>query len=422
MNETVPHTPVLSRQESRIHRRDAVQIKCRLTFSDEDSTGMCANVSIGGIRILSHASLDQGTPLAVQCRMAADLKVSLSGQVVYCQRAEPLHYAIGIRFVSLPKWQQRIFKTMVDELKQNAAARDHSSVVVKVVTDSLAPEASRSSRSETAWPAVTGTAASPSPDSLEPLRPRKIINRLRRFTPNPEWVLAMDHDLEPYRKQIWNSKLVVQTATGELSLKQVRGWSIQFYPFIESFPQFIATYLAKAPDPASRAFLIDNLKVEKRHAEQWIDMAKGFGVSRDELFSTPVIPEVEALTHWLWSITNRGSFIEAVAAANYAIEGVTQGIATAVIKGFIKYHGKEGVFLDKKAYYWMENHAAYDDLHPYEALEIIKTHAMTQELQERIKHAAQRSLEFLHLALESCYIAHSDTEEGGSCHSGKKAP
>ena len=93
-------------------------------------------------------------------------------------------------------------------------------------------------------------------------------------------------------------------------------------------------------DRRKRLPVIDNLKVEKRHAEQWIDMAKGFGVSRDELFSTPVNPEVEALTHWLWSITNRGSFVEAVAAANYAIEGVTQGIATAVIKGFVKYHGR----------------------------------------------------------------------------------
>ena len=412
MNETIQQMPVLSRQESRVHRREAVPIKCRLPFRDEESTGTCANVSLGGIRILSHASLDTGTPLSVHCRMAADFKVSLSGHVVYCQRTEPLRFAIGVRFVSLPKWQQRIFKTMVDELKHNTAARDHSSLVVRVVADSVATAPTDPSQSETAWPALTDAASAPlPPGSLESLRPRKISNRLRRFTPNPEWVTAMDHDLQPYREHIWNSKLVVQTATGELSLKQVRGWSIQFYPFIESFPQFIATYLAKAPDPVSRAFLIDNLKVEKRHAEQWIDMAKGFGVSRDELFSTPVIPEVEALTHWLWSITTRGSFVEAVAATNYAIEGVTQGIATAVIKGFVKYHGKLGVFLDKKAYYWMENHAAYDDLHPYEALEMIKSHATTQEVQERVKHAAQRSLEFLHLALESCYVAHAGPDQ-----------
>jgi pyrroloquinoline quinone (PQQ) biosynthesis protein C len=375
---------------------------------------MCANVSVGGFRLLSHASLHTGTPLAVHCRMASDFKVSLSGQVVYCQQADPLNYAIGVRFVSLPKWQERIFKTMVEELKRNAAARDHSSLVVRVSADAVAAQPSHPAENGTTWPAVTASPTAVPAESLQAstdqVRARRMPQRLRRFTPNPEWVVAMDHDLQPYRERVWHSKLVVQTATGDLALKQVRGWSIQFYPFIESFPQFIATYLAKAPDPASRAFLIDNLKVEKRHAEQWIDMAKGFGVSRSELFDTPIIPEVEALTHWLWSITTRGAFVEAVSAANYAIEGVTQGIATAVIKGFVKYHGKEGVFLDKKAYYWMENHAAYDDLHPYEALEIIKTHATTQEQQERVKHAAQRSLEFLHLALESCYMAHADDD------------
>jgi pyrroloquinoline quinone (PQQ) biosynthesis protein C len=207
--------------------------------------------------------------------------------------------------------------------------------------------------------------------------------------------------------------LVQETSSGALSLEQVKGWSIQFYPFIELFPQFMATYLAKATDPMSRGFLIDNLRVEKRHADQWIDMAKGFGVPKEDLFTTPIIPEVEALTHWMWSITNRGSFVEAVAATNYAIEGVTQGIATIMVKGFMKYQGQDGVFLDKRAYMWMEAHSAYDDLHPYQALEIMKLHATTSEIQQKVTHAAQRSLEYLFLALEACYAFYrSGSREG----------
>ena len=194
MNETVQHTAVLTQQESRIHRREAVPITCRLPFSDEDPTGTCANVSIGGIRILSHATLDQGTPSQIQCRMAADLKVSLSGHVVYCQRDEPLHYAIGIRFVSLPEWQQRIFKTMVEELKHNAAARDHSSLVVKVVTDSVTAEAPRASRSETVWPAGAGVGhplnvALPA-DASARARSQTGFGGLRR-TPNGSWPWIM---------------------------------------------------------------------------------------------------------------------------------------------------------------------------------------------------------------------------------------
>ena len=159
--------------------------------------------------------------------------------------------------------------------------------------------------------------------------------------------------------------------------------------------------------PLSRAFLIDNLRVEKRHANQWMDMAEGFGVPTGDLSETVIIPEVEALTHWMWSVTNRGTFVEAVSAANFSIEGVTQGIATRIVKGFSKYHGSEGVDLGNKAYHWMEAHAHYDDIHPYEALEIIKLHARSEELQQKVIHAAQRSLEYLFRALEACYWAYT---------------
>ncbi len=74
----------------------------------------------------------------------------------------------------------------------------------------------------------------------------------------------------------------------------------------------------------SRTYLIDNIRLEKHHADQWIDMTHGFGVSLEELSQSPILAEVEALTHWLWSITTRGSFTELVAAMHYSIEGITQ--------------------------------------------------------------------------------------------------
>lgn len=227
----------------------------------------------------------------------------------------------------------------------------------------------------------------------------------RRFTPDPDWVIEMSRNLEPYRQAILQSRLVQETSTGKLSLRQIRGWNIQFYPFIESFPHFMGLNLARANDRMSRTFLIDNIRVEKRHADQWIDMAYGFGVAPEELFHSPILAEVEALTHWLWSVNSRGSLIEAVAATNYAIEGVTQGIAAIMVRGFGRYEGLEGAHLDRKAYQWMEAHVSYDDLHPFQALEIIKQQATSLAAQEKVKHAAQRSLEYLYLALEACYTA-----------------
>lgn len=376
-----------SRPDNRTSQRESVEIPCHFSSSGQEPSGACANMGIGGLGVITNTKLHAGSSLSVQYHLRDQGALLLPGEVVYCREAGRLTYALGIKFTNLPQWQRDMLGNLLEEFKQNVTAQRQSRLVLQPRDTSDVKTAQMADRPETSL--------------------RKRSKALRQFTPDPPWVIDMDHDLTSYREQIWRSKLVQETSSGQLSLQQVRGWSIQFYPFIEAFPQFMATYLAKAPDSMSRAFLIDNLKVEKRHAEQWVDMANGFGVSLDELLNTPVIAEVETLTHWLWSITNRGSFVEAVSATNYAIEGVTQGIAKIMVKGFVKYHGQPGVNLNKKSYYWMEAHAHYDDLHPTEALEIMKQHATSPQLQRRVKHAAQRSLEYLSLALDACYRAYA---------------
>ena len=380
-----------SQTNCRAYERNPMEIKWRLS-SGQEPLGRSADMSLGGLGLISTSKFETGTPLAVQYHLRDEGFLRLLGEVVYCREAGQRGYAMGIKFTNVPSWKREVLGNLLQEFKENVSAQHDSQLVLE--PSPLGPTALTER--------VQPVDAHPDEASL-----RRRTKRVRRFTPDPSWVLDMDRALAPYRQRIWQSRLVQETASGELSLQQVRGWSIQFYPFIEAFPQFMATYLAKAPDAMSRAFLIDNLKVEKRHAEQWVDMAIAFGVSWHELTNIPVIAQVETLTHWLWSITNRGSFVEAVAATNYAIEGVTQGIAKTMVKGFVKYHGKQGVFLNKKAYSWMEAHADYDDLHPTEALEIIKGHAISRDLQQRVAHAAQRSLEYLRMALDACYFAYS---------------
>lgn len=383
--------------------RESLSIPFRLRAYEKEVSGATQDLSPHGLRITSDTALRAGTPLMLHCSFGETCYLNISGQVVFCRRAgegSPAAYTIGIKFAAMREWEEHILVSALQALKQNPDTQGRSLLTILLSKDTLAEEAAKLS--------AGNLVEHPS------IEIRSRIKRRKSFTPDPPWVIEMNQYLEPYRHAIWQTKLVQETSSGQLSLRQVRGWSIQFYPFIEHFPQFMATYLAKASDPVSRAFLIDNLRVEKRHADQWIHMAKGFGVPREELFTTPILPEVEALTHWMWSITNRGSFVEAVAATNYAIEGVTQGIASIMIRGFDKYHGKDGVFLDKKSYYWMEAHSRYDDLHPLEALEVIKLHAIVTETQKKVQHAAQRSLEYLFRALEACYSAYAPEPWSGS--------
>ena len=48
-------------------------------------------------------------------------------------------------------------------------------------------------------------------------------------------------------------------------------------------------------------------------------------------------------------------------------------------------------------------HAKYDDVHPQQALEIMKLYATTKDLQNKVTFVTQRSLEYMLLAFETCY-------------------
>ena len=187
---------------------------------------------------------------------------------------------------------------------------------------------------------------------------------------------------------------------------------LQIYPFIHAFPKFLAEALIKVEDDYSRSFFINNIRVEKAHAEHWLWMGTGFGVLRADMLALadgakPVLRDVQSLTDWLWYINCKGCLAEAVAATSFAIEGIAGDIARKVTSGFHHYKDEPHVDLSSKTYRWMREHAHYDDEHPKIALEIVERYATTERVQTRVMFAAKRSLELLDHALITSYQAFS---------------
>jgi pyrroloquinoline quinone (PQQ) biosynthesis protein C len=192
----------------------------------------------------------------------------------------------------------------------------------------------------------------------------------------------------------------------------MRGWFLQLYPFIHSFPKFLAEALIKAEDEYSRSFLINNIRVEKAHAEHWIWMGEGFGVPRHEMIAfaegdRPVLRDVQSLTDWLWYINAKGSLAEAVAATSFAVEGATGDLTRTLLEGFEAYGSREGVNMNPRTTKWLRNHAKYDDDHPRIALEIVARYAQTERARMKVMTAARRSLQLLNLALLTSSRAYS---------------
>lgn len=235
----------------------------------------------------------------------------------------------------------------------------------------------------------------------------------------PTWVGELHQYIRPYWNEILNGAWAEGVTHGRLTLSQMQGWLLQLYPFIHTFPKFLAETLIKVEDDYSRAFYITNIRVEKAHADHWVWMGQGFGVKAEEMLSLvndpePVLRDVQSLTDWLWYINAKGSLPEAIAATSFAIEGVTGDIARKVPAGFKHYQGQPGVDLGPKTHRWMREHAEYDDDHPKIALDIVMRYANTPHLQKRVMLAAKRSLQLLNNALLASIEAYA--QPAGMAH------
>jgi len=381
----------------RSHERVNLKIPVRLRILGKEAHGFTHDLSSAGLRFITNIELSVATAMAMQlCFGGETCYAQIVGQVVFCRRLHDdphAKYEIGIKFSAVREWEKRILESVVQILKDDSETRHHSFLAIRISEDILAREAENlSSNARTAHHEESSGGHT----------------RGKKLTPHPSWILALRHHIEPTWNAILNCRLIQEASTGTLSLPQMRAWLLQLYPFIETFPKWIALNIPKTQDAMSRNFLIDNVRVEKRHAERWVYMAEAFGIKRYDLHTVKPLAEVDALTHWLWSINTQGSLAEAVAATNYAIEGVTKDIAVATVKGFPRYEGVDGIHLDHKAYWWMRAHAKYDDLHPQQALEIMKLYATTPEVQDKVTFVTHRSLEYMLLAFETCYTQFQD--------------
>ncbi|AKQ68831.1 Pyrroloquinoline quinone (Coenzyme PQQ) biosynthesis protein C [Myxococcus hansupus] len=238
----------------------------------------------------------------------------------------------------------------------------------------------------------------------------------RRYSPpaltptaHPLWLEAM---LESLRDD-WNTAcwppLFRDTADGKHPpLCQWQRVLSNFFVIVESFPKYMGLSLAKTTygqrpgDASARRWLLQNLGVEAKHAEWYIDWLRGVGVDPATVFAQPPLPEVRALHEYLLDTCAHGTLAEGVAASNWAVEGIT-GVWTREVAEPFRAYAADGARIDAHSMMWLKVHARYDDLHPEEALEIIKlsTDVGTGE-PFRVQAAARKSLRMYAAALHAC--------------------
>ena len=153
----------------------------------------------------------------------------------------------------------------------------------------------------------------------------------------------------------------------------------------------------------ARGWLIKNMRTEQRHAEWYRDWSESAGIPRDALFHGARQAAATAITDWCWHICEVGSLAEGMAATNFAIEGVT-GEWSKMVATSEEYQELFPQSERKKAMKWIYAHAAYDDKHPVEAMDIIVgllgKDPPVKEV-ERVQRAIEKSYDLYLLALDT---------------------
>ena len=226
----------------------------------------------------------------------------------------------------------------------------------------------------------------------------------------PKWAQEVIESCEPAKRRVLDHPIWAMMREGTLPDAAMRSFLLGAWPLIEQFPKYMALNLLKARygrtrgETLARRWLVRNIRVEQNHADYWLDWAEACGISRNESLRTEADPEAAILSHWCWQVSASDTLAAGMLATNYAVEGITGEWATLVTKDDIYAYGFDAR-IRAKAMRWLKLHAEYDDIHPWEALEIVCTLVGTDPdpaLVDHLRSCVQNTYIYKYLGIDQC--------------------
>lgn len=217
---------------------------------------------------------------------------------------------------------------------------------------------------------------------------------LTELSSYPQWAQDMVAECDEARRQVVHHEMWSKMRECEVTPEERNNFMIGLWPVIEGFPGYMARSLLKTRygrsegDNMARRWLVRNIRVEQNHAEYWLNWAEGAGVPRETLLNAPMPPGTQDLAHWCEDVSGNGSLAAGLAATNYAVEGATGEWAARVYESK-KYAESFPASTRKASLRWLQLHAAYDDTHPWEALEIVCTLLGASPRANEVRHISE---------------------------------
>ena len=206
------------------------------------------------------------------------------------------------------------------------------------------------------------------------------------------------HNLHPFHRLLHD---------GQLTQPQVRAWALNRYYYQSMIPQKDAALISRLPDAASRRAwrqrLVDHDGDDESDGgiARWLRLATGVGLERDYVASTlGILPitrfAVDAYVHF---VRDR-PLIEAIASS--LTEMFSPNIIAERVSGMLAHY--DFVSKDTLEYFNARLHQAPRDA-DY-ALDYVKIHAVTPELQQAVMAALRFKCDVLWAQLDGLYYSY----------------
>lgn len=193
---------------------------------------------------------------------------------------------------------------------------------------------------------------------------------------------------------------------GKLTRHHLQRYAEQYFHHVLAFPTYISAVHFNTPhldgDISIRQEILENLISEERgennHPALWQNFALALGSSETELKTTTLLPSTENLINTFRQLCLQSPFYAGLAAL-YVYESQIPEVAAVKIDGLQEFYG----MTNAKDYEFFTVHQTADVYHAESELQLIETHARTEEERHQVLNVAQTAADALWQFLDGIY-------------------
>ena len=214
-------------------------------------------------------------------------------------------------------------------------------------------------------------------------------------------------------RHIKEHPLVDEIRSGKASRAAVAGFLRNFYQIgPRPSPQADCAIFAKCPeDPEIFHHLFEDVILEEgagtesgteRHLNVFLEHAKAFGLTQDDLDNNPTVPECKAFVHWRYYLAYKGDWLGAIAGIAF-IEGASARRNDIIIDGLVEHYGFERGAPD--LLFWELHASEIEEGHGDIGAVVVGRYANDAHTQQSVLDAVVTSIDLQWLAFDGMHRA-----------------